>query len=131
MRLPGWQQRLAAKVEEWRFREFRWGETDCLQFVAECVHAITGIDHRERFPRYRGQLSACRILTRLGGMETFLTSIFGEPKPVAFAQEGDLLLADLGIGPTAVVCMGLNYCGPGGHGLTFRRTSTAMIAWSV
>lgn len=131
MRVANWPQLLAAKVEEWRQRPFAYGSADCLQFPAECVLAMTGIDHRDQFPKYESEVAAGRILVKHGGLEGLLTSVLGEPKPVAFAQRGDVLAGDFGNGMTAAVCLGVTCAGTGPDGLGFRRTLEATRAWSI
>lgn len=131
MRLPDWPQRLAAKVEEWRFRPFKYGETDCLQFAAEAVEAVTGVDHRQAFPRYASEMQAGRILVRCRGVDGLITSVLGPAKPPAMAGRGDIVMGDFGNGLTAGVCVGVHCCSPGERGLEFRPTRTVISAWSV
>jgi hypothetical protein len=131
MRLDNWPQLLARKVEEWRDRPFVYGSQDCLQFPAECVLAITGLDYRDRFPQYESEMAAGRILVRCGGLDGLIISVLGKPKPVAAAQRGDVVAGDFGNGMTAFVCLGLQSAGVGPAGLVFRRTAEMQKAWSI
>jgi hypothetical protein len=131
-RVANWPDALAAKIEEWRGVEVDWGRTDCCQFAADIVLALTGVDHRPKFPRYASQAEAEAILAAQGGVIAIATSLFGEPKPVAFAHRGDLLAADFGYGMGFAICLGLDCCMPSlRRGLEFRRTARAVHAWSV
>lgn len=131
MRLQNWPQLLADTVQAWRCRPFEYGRSDCFQFAAEAVLAISGADYRDRFPRYTSELAAARILVRQGGAVGILTSVFGAPAPLLQAGRGDLLLCELERGPTVAVCVGVYCCAPGAQGLEFGRTAAAAFAWSV
>jgi hypothetical protein len=132
MRVTGWPEILAAKVEEWRSRPFQYGSSDCLQFVADVVESLTGVDHRARFPRYKTRIGAARITARMGGVEGILTRCLGLPKPVARAFRGDVIVIATLNGPTAGICLGVDCCFPGEpSGLMFRKTADASAAWSV
>lgn len=131
MRVDNWPLILAEKVEEWRFRSFDWAASDCCQFAAEVVLALTGIDYREQFPRYESRQEAEEILTGLGGVPALVTSVLGEAKHSAFAQRGDVVACDFGDGIAVGICLGVECCAPGPKGLVFRPTLTAVSAWSI
>lgn len=42
VRFPDWEQRLIVLVNEWRSTEYRYGETDCWQFMLAAVKTQTG-----------------------------------------------------------------------------------------
>jgi len=131
LRPPNWPSLLAATVDEWRHRPFEYGSADCFQFVAEFVRAETGVDYRDRFPRYTSQLQAARILKRYDGVGGIITSVLGSSKPILLACRGDLVAGDFGAGMTAGGCLGVHCCSPGPLGLIFRPTTWATYAWSV
>lgn len=131
-RHPDWSLRLAQKVEEWRRRPFAYGTVDCLQFVGDLVLAMTGVNYRERFPRYGSGLQALRILRQSGGIEGLLTSQFGPAKPVALARRGDVLVGPFGRQPAAAICLGVHCALPGlVGGLVFPKTLAATATWNV
>lgn len=131
MRVANWPQVLAGKIEEWRPRALVYGETDCCQFCADVVSALTGTDYRESFPSYASREEAEAILASHGGMVGLITSVLGGPKDWKQAQRGDVVAIDLGDGVACAICLGVNCCVPGPEGLVFARTSRAIAAWSV
>lgn len=131
MRVSRWPDILAAKVEQWRGRALEFGVTDCCQFCADVVLALTGTDHRASFPAYASREEAGTILASRGGMAGLLTSVLGEPKPIAKAMRGDVVAADFGDGLAAGICIGVHCCAPGPKGLVFLPTAYAVAAWSV
>lgn len=130
-RVPNWPLLLNQRIDEWRSRPFQWGSGDCCQFVAEMVSALSGVDHRASFPPYSSQSEAEAIVARHGGMESLVSVALGKPKPAAWAQRGDVVLADFDEGPTCGICLGVVCCAPGARGLIFRPTAIATAAWTV
>jgi len=108
-----------------------FGTTDCCQFCADVVLALTGTDHRPSFPAYTSREEAETILVSLGDMVGLLSSVLGESKPVAKAMRGDVVAADFGDGLAAGICLGVHCCAPGPKGLLFLPTAYAVAAWSV
>lgn len=110
---------------------FAWGTADCCQFAGDVILALTGIDHRAAFPGYGSLREAVEELSKNGGIVSMVSSVMGEPKPVAFANRGDIVYVEEGIGPTIYVCLGRLSCGVGEKGLVFLPTFKALAAWSV
>jgi hypothetical protein len=131
MRNPDWTELLAKTVEEWRSRAFRWGRTDCWQFVGDAVEAMTGIDYRDRFPKYRSKREALAILSDTGGMISLAESVWGPAKVPAHANDGDVVLLDLRRGLTAGICFGPHCAAPGMKGLVFVPRTVIVAAWGV
>jgi hypothetical protein len=131
LRRPDWQPQLASVIEEWRGRPFNYGAADCLQFAAECVRAMTGVDFRERFPRYETKMQAARIVCEYRDLGGLLTAVLGEWKLPAHAQVGDVVLGDFGQSDTAGVCVGRVLAAQGERGLVFPPMAQASRAWSV
>lgn len=109
----------------------KWGEWDCCQFVATCVLAMTGIDHRESFPLYASETDALRIIAGFGSLELLLTSVLGDSKPVAFAQRGDIVVINAGAGMAAGVCLGVMAAMMGTEKMQFLPCAQATAAWSI
>lgn len=130
-RFSDWPPRLDVVVAAWMARPLEYGTTDCFQFVGDVVLALTGVDHRPQFGAYSTREEAKLILANHRGAAGILVRCLGKSKPVAWAQRGDIVLADFGDGDAPGVCVGLNCCTPGPVGLAFQRTSNARAAWSV
>lgn len=92
---------------------------------------ITGVDYRDRFPRYGSPIGAGRILLRHGGVEGIVSSVLGDPQPLARAIRGDLVAGDFGQGMTVAVVVGVHCCAPGAAGLIFWLTSKSDLSWRV
>ena len=120
-----------ALVEDWRGRPLAYGVTDCFQWVATAVHALTGVDYRERFPKYASRDEADAIIGEAGGVAVLLIGCLGDPIPQGRATKGDIVVADFGDGLTPAVCLGLNCCTPSPRGLSFIPTARAVAAWAV
>jgi hypothetical protein len=131
VRVVGWPEILHTKVEEWHARPFAWGSSDCYQFVADMVLALTGVDHRERFGIYTTKEEAFKIIAAAGGGAAVLTACLGEPKPVTAAMPGDLLAFRSVPDLSPAVSLGLYCCGVLPSGLAFTRSDKAVLAWTV
>lgn len=130
MRLNDWPERLAEYVESRRAAPFEYGSHDCCQFAAGAVEAMTGDNPAALYP-YRNELGAKRIIVEHGGLDALLTGVLGEPCHPAMAGRGDIVLAELELGPTAGVCLGRNCVFPADVGVTFRPRSVIASAWKV
>lgn len=131
MRVDNWPLVLNQKVEEWRHVSLEYGGSDCFQFAAEVVLALTGVEHRGNFPRYASRAEAEAIIASHGGVSGIVTAALGASKPVARAMRGDLVFLDVGEGAAVGVCLGVNCCAPGPHGLVFKPTAVSIEVWSV
>lgn len=91
-----WAERLSAWAEKAWAEPYDLGRHDCLLAALDAVEAQTGRDfaegHRRRWRSRTGGVRYLRSLgfRHLGGL---LDSLL-DPVPVAFAQRGDLVLAD-------------------------------------
>jgi hypothetical protein len=130
-RLPVWQENLAAAFQYAQRTEFKWGTHDCCQFALRCIREVSGVDHAEKFSTYGCEAEALGIIWARGGVRNLLREALGEPKPAAFATQGDIVLIDMGMGEQPAVCMGVSSFAPGPRGLVWRRTSRAVAAWTV
>lgn len=131
MRISGWPGVLTARVEEWRHRPFAWGAADCCAFVADVTAAISGENRRSLFPAYATEAEANALLHEHGGMAGLLTRSFGPSKHPSRAMRGDVVMIDVGNGPTACICLGAVSCAMGVGGLVFVPTAAASAAWNV
>jgi hypothetical protein len=106
MRVEKWTVALAAELLAAKDRPFAYGSHDCLQFVAGCVRAITGVDHAAGFGEYT---DPAELLAEHGGVAGILTDILGEMRHPSEACEGDVVLAEIGGRESAGVCTGAKF----------------------
>jgi hypothetical protein len=92
LRLPGWEDRLAAYLAAVRGEAFAWGAHDCAQVAARWVRELTGVDVSSRFGHYATESEAMQIVTTAGGLAALATSALGEPVSPTFARRGDIVL---------------------------------------
>jgi hypothetical protein len=127
-RHPQWDQRLVELVNKRGFMSHDWGQHDCLLWPAAAVEAVTGEDfgaaHRGKYMSFA---SAYSYLKKLGfeSAEQLLDSLF-DVKPAAFAQRGDLVMADDGI---PAVCVGAVALAIGQQGETQGLYGVARDRW--
>jgi hypothetical protein len=131
LRLPDWLPRLTATVQAWQNRPFEYGSTDCLQFLADCLLAVRGVDYRDRFPVYSSELGAGRILIRHGGLCGLITSVLGPPRLAREAKPGDAIAGLFCKQLTAGVCVGGRGITTGPDGLIRVPLEAALYSWSV
>lgn len=129
-RLPDWERRLNAWLLEPGRDRFEYGVQDCALFGCGAVMAMTGVHPAPQFiGAYDGAESAAEALRELGKgtlLKTF-DDYFARKKP-AFAQRGDLVMAQKAIG----VCMGANGVFLAQEvGLTRLPRSAFAVAWRV
>lgn len=137
VRVPGWEELLAAEIEAARNQPFAWHEHDCASFAARCVHVITGVDHFEKYrATYADAEAAAKVLRSKRGLRSIVVAAFGHPVPFAHAQRGDLVLVEMPspggrfVKALAVV-LGPFAAAPGPDGLVFVPTSQWRSAWKV
>lgn len=93
VRLPGWEQRLAAVLESAGAKPYVLGEHDCVTVACAAVQALTG---RELWGQWRGKYSnrreALQLCVEFGGSFTGAISRLFGAAPVAWklARRGDV-----------------------------------------
>lgn len=129
MRMPDWEERLAAYLNGVRDVPHAYGSHDCALHGANAVAAMTGNDFGIPFRgRYRTELGAARALRKRGAGT--LEATFGAHLPEihpALAQRGDMVLAQGSIG----VCIGSEAMFAGEHGLERIGRAAWTRAWRV
>lgn len=131
MRVANWPIVLAEVIEEWRYLPLSYGTVDCFQFCGTMYQRLTGVDHLSQFPPYDSREGAEEILAQHGGPQGLIESVLGTSKHPAYAQRGDIVLADFGDGLAPGICVGAHCCTPGPAGLVFVPMKRAVAAWSV
>lgn len=119
-----------------RDREFAYGSFDCFLFVAECVEAMTGVDYSAEFRGYDSKRAAYKIISRYGAMDSMIAVILNRTKkPIAFAQRGDVVIADVPVDGEIVeavgICEGVHSWFASPNGVTHLSTSSCKAAWSI
>lgn len=130
MRRGDWLERLEAYIAERMTEPFAWGRHDCCRFAAGAVEVMTGEDPMRGF-QYENEADARRLLNSAGSLYTLLVQVIGPPMPVAHARRGDVVLAELELGPTVGVCLGSIVAFPAALGLTHRPALDCRYAWRV
>jgi hypothetical protein len=131
MRLHDWWGRLNAYLLENRTRAREYGVWDCWQLTGGGVLAMTGTDYRAQLPTYATLEEGVAILEAQGGAVAMLTAMFGEAKHVSRAMRGDIVLSDLGEGPAAGICLGVETVTVSPGGMETVPTLKGSAAWTV
>ena len=131
MRAYDWPQRLEDYVESCRATPFQWGTHDCCRFAAGAVHAMTEVDPMAAY-RYANEIGARRLIRKAGSLDALVHRVLGDPLPtVAAAGRGDVVIADLDLGPTVGVALGGVAAFAAPVGLLFIPTNQARVAWRI
>jgi hypothetical protein len=105
MRLPDWEPRLDAVLNQWGQQQFEWGRWDCALLAADCIEALTGTDPAAAFRgRYSTKQGAAAALRKYGAgtLKATLDAATDGQIPPALAQRGDVVMFQGNAG----VCMG-------------------------
>lgn len=98
-----WPTRLSEFLLAQENIPFEYGVNDCCLFVADAVHAMTGMDFaKEHFRnKYKTEAGAYKALQKFCGggvaemMDKFVKQGYFNEVPPAFAGRGDVVLVDL------------------------------------
>lgn len=134
VRIEGWEGRLTDVVEDARRRPFVWGEHDCFTFACNAVRALTLFDVNEFKGKYDDERGALKLMHKHGhNMREAFDWFFGRGRlPVQFARRGDICLAELIDGRSALlVCIGQRCCGPDESGMVFHPTMSMSAVWRI
>lgn len=126
-----WQQHFADFVAERRDAPFAWGANDCCLFAADCVQALTGVDHAAELRVYTTALQAARVIEEQGGLRQIATQALGEPLAPAMTAVGDVVLVLNGDREMLAICNGTTALAPGEHGMAVLGMDAALAAWRV
>lgn len=131
LRPPGWERRLDAVLSCWRGVECV-RTANCADFAADVVEAVSGRDVRgELGLPVRSAAEVARLYRRLGARQIgdVLTSVLGPSVAPAYAQRGDLVLAQLD--PSIGVCIGESMRMFGDRGMIDLPRLAVRLAWRV
>ena len=134
MRLPDWDKRLTAYIEEVRHLPFQRGVHDCFIFAVKCEEAISGVT---RFPelyqaKYSNLFGANKAFLKNGyrGMLDCIDKRCIETD-VNLIQRGDWAAVPSHEGLAIGVCVGSKIAVVGENGLIFLNNIEAKAAWSI
>lgn len=128
----GWRQRFDTLVRERMTTPFEWGVQDCCIWPADCVKAMTGVDHAAAWRgTYSTEAEAEALLQSLGGLMA-LGALAGPPCAPLAAGPGDVgLLRNADRGTVLGVCSGKGWLVPASGGLALLPLDSAVRAWKV
>lgn len=131
-RVPDWQLRFAALVQERMSAPFVWGRHDCCLWAADVVLALTGLDPAAALRgQYSDELGALRLVRQLGGLPQIASAALGEPCKASYATVGDVLLITHAGRTTLAICNGSSLLAPGALGLQAIAMPLNCPAWKV
>ena len=133
-RVEHWERLLASAIDTAWAKPFVWGVHDCPTFAFETRMILTGSEDVAALwrGRYTTALGGARVMRRLGwaSLEEMGRALLGEPRPsVLFAQRGDIVLADTGLG--FGICTGASAVGMAPEGLVTVPLTGCRRAWRV
>lgn len=134
MRLSDWDRRLAAYIEEVRYRPFEWGKHDCFTFAVKCEEAISGVT---RFPElykanYHSSFGANKAFIKNGyrGMLDCINRRCVQIN-INMLKRGDWAALDMPEGMAIGVCIGDKIAATSANGLLFFDLKDAKAGWSI
>jgi len=131
-RVEDWPERLDVYIKRCESIPFQYGQHDCCTMASDWVKECTGVDPMAAWRgEYRTATGARRLMHSAGGLEAMVTSKLGDPIPAAFAQRGDVIMADLNLGPTMGIVLGINAAFPGLDGVEFRLVAHNAKVWRL
>lgn len=98
MRHIDWQTRLAELIETNRDKPFDFVEHNCLLWAGKGILAVTGKNPVKVAGQYTDEKSALRLKKELkvAGVPDYLARVLEqEPRPIAFARQGDIVFANV------------------------------------
>ena len=131
-RAENWPALLAAFIEARRARAFCWGEHDCALMAADWVREATGADFAADLRgTYQTAAEAQRIVHQRGGLLRLCDDALPRHAAAAWAQRGDIVLAENDGRELLAVCAGHYAAAPGPQGLVAIAPAHWRAAWSV
>lgn len=131
MKRPNWEMQFAEFCRQRETMPFAWGSNDCVLFAADCVLAMTGVDHAAQFRGYTTAVHAARLIKKLGGLEAIVTRALGLPQALHEVTAGDVVLVQF----ESCIALGIysgNAClGPGKDGIMAVGRTQILLAWKV
>lgn len=122
-RIEGWEERLAALLEDARDAPYVLGHHDCLKLACNAVQVITGKDYWQAFRgRYSTKAEALKLISKtandFAGAVSAVTGL--ESRLPLLARRGDIMLYRDDAGDHLAVCNGVWAAVLGEDGLRWR-----------
>lgn len=97
-RLANWQNNLSSLIEQKRKEPFDFPTWNCLTWAAFAIKAVRGDDilakYHGKYKTEKGAASLLRKIDKVTSSQALLEKHLGEPRPVAFARMGDIVLLE-------------------------------------
>lgn len=130
-RLEEWQEPFFAYIDASRTAAFAWGVHDCCLFAAGAVDVLTGSTLAAQLRLcYTDEASALAYIASFGSLEAAVSSWLGPSRAPNFAGPGDIVIANLELGPTIGVCLGSN-CAFSGEVTQYRSRDFIQLCWPI
>ncbi len=133
-RVPDFEARLSAVLDDARHKPMVWGQHDCVLFAFRAVQALGGPDLLEMTPGGWDERSGRALLHFFGGLERCVAAyaIWSGVVSVApaLALRGDFGVIKNGTDPAACLVLGAGVAVTGQHGLIIRPRSALLRAWA-
>ena len=120
-------------IDRYRYREFKYGVTDCCLFVADYVHELTGVDHAAQWRgTYNTPEGAKSIIDENGGYESmFDAALPGCRVDAGNSVTGDIVLYMFYDHVTAGIRVGQWCATPAKTGMSLVPCGSVFAAWRV
>lgn len=134
--ISNWPKALSDFIEKNKYKNFSWGENDCIMFASSCINAITSNDPAAQWRgKYSTALSAARIFSDFGGFENMIDTVSSDfgyiDVPVNKSQRGDLVMHTQRRWPACGINLGSLSAFAGVDGLVLIKTKMCVRAWRI
>ncbi len=131
MRRDDWVEQMFATLEATKERPYQYGA--CVAIAAEVVDAIAQTTWRTDIaPLIADEAAAQELIAAPGALEALVTARLGEPVPMGLAMRGDVVLLELGSGPSLGICTGDRIACPAeDKGVVYLRRMRGIKAWRI
>lgn len=80
-------------ISEYKNAPFKWGVSDCCQFVSKYIFRCTEVDLASKYGNYKTKQGAARAIKKHGDIVTTVATVC-EEVPVTHLQRGDIVALD-------------------------------------
>ncbi len=129
-RLDGWEQRLAAFIEQRRMRPFEWAGNCCASFAIDAVETVTG--RRVWNVTWGTATEAARVIAKAGGLDAAATSVLGpSTSDWRKCRRADVALVETDARQSLAICTGQSLTAPGTRRLEHLPLNAALAVWRI
>ena len=122
---------LFAAIDSLSHEKWAWGKMDCCQFARRVLMKTHNIDVAKGKPEYSTEIGAAKILSKSGGMDSFLSSMLGESVPVNLIRRGDVCMTGFPDGLAAGICVGQAAAFASKDGMVYVPMSRIIKGWQI